>query len=135
MHASPQATLGRSLLDALGPDDLDALAERLAPRLRAMMGDAEPERVSRPLSPHEAAERARTHPETIRRAVRSGALPASRAGRSIRVDPADLDTWLNRPPSQRAEPVARRAPARRSHRRPLGDALAQLDAKRCEKAS
>ncbi len=43
-------------------------------------------------------QRAGAHPETIRRAVRSGTPPASRVGRSLRIDFRELEAWLNRSP-------------------------------------
>ena len=80
------------------------------------------------LSCTQAARRAQCHVETIRRAVARGALSASRAGRSLRIAPSDLDDWLrmsarapNRPPTQR--PARRRA----GSSSPMHDALALLE--------
>jgi excisionase family DNA binding protein len=37
-------------------------------------------------------------PRMIRGAIESGELPASRLGKSIRIDVADLDAWLKSQP-------------------------------------
>ncbi|MGC9222267.1 MAG: helix-turn-helix domain-containing protein, partial [Solirubrobacteraceae bacterium] len=85
--------LGRSLIGQLDAADL----ELLATRLRELAPLPRPVSESRPLlTPAEAAARATVHVETIRRAVRSGALKARRAGRATRIDPEDLAAWLTR---------------------------------------
>jgi excisionase family DNA binding protein len=43
----------------------------------------------------EAAALLRCHPETIRRAVRTGELPATRLGyRTLRIQRVDLESWV-----------------------------------------
>lgn len=127
--------LARALLDDLDPGTLDRLAEALWPGLAARL-DARPvEAPERLLSCAEAAQRAGVCDETIRRAVRRGKLPAGRAGRSLRIDPADLAAWLTvgeRPPKP---PVPRSRARHPRAGRPLGDALASLDTQRSEMIS
>ena len=114
--------LGQALLDSLDEDDLAELAYRLAPFL--------PLRLERPktlpeetmLTCGQAAQRAGTHVETIRRAVRSGALHAGRAGRSPRIAPADLDRWMHRGERNTGKPRSR-ASRSTTKRRTLADAL------------
>ena len=55
------------------------------------------------VSVQQAANLAAVHHFTIRRAVWSGALPASRIGKVIRIAPQDLEAWL------RAKPAAKPA--------------------------
>ncbi len=119
--------LGRALLDALDEDDLDTLAERLIPRLAPRLASAKPVDVADAmLTCAEAAQRAGTHVETVRRAVRSGALRAGRAGRSPRIAPADLDAWLRG--SGRDQPAPRsRTPRPTGERHPLADALRSME--------
>ena len=109
-----------ALLDELDEQALDRLAELLGPRLEALtkMRTTTPAGVL--LSCSQAATRAGVHVETIRRAVRSGALKVrGRVGKQPRIAPADLDKWLatgmrgesmaprprRRPPSQRSQPL------------------------------
>jgi excisionase family DNA binding protein len=117
--------LGTAWVAQLDADDLAALAARLAPYLPT---SSEPAPVEPLLTVAQAAARASMCAETVRRAVRSGALPAARAGRSLRVRPDDLDAWLRR--SERPQ-TAPQTPVRRARsrakRRPLGAALAALD--------
>lgn len=119
--------LGRALLDSLDADDLDALAERIAPHLAPRLVPAEPFEEEVMLTCMQAAQRPGTHVETIRRAVRSGALRSGRVGRSARIVPADLDAWLG---SSQRPSHTRRSPAPRStrKRRTLGDALRSAEA-------
>lgn len=78
----------------------------------------------------EAAERARVHPETIRRAARQGKLPALRAGRKLRIWARDLDRWLCHQEPQLAGLRPDRQRRRRATRGPMRDALARLDSSR-----
>ncbi|MBV8940549.1 MAG: helix-turn-helix domain-containing protein [Solirubrobacterales bacterium] len=114
-------------LNGADPDMLAALRERLAlrPEKEVTLADNSAEPL---LTCSEAAERARVHIETIRRAVRRGELPASRAGRCLRIAVRDLEAWLKAPKAQQqsASLVRRRAPSSRA-RRPLATALAALD--------
>ena len=97
----------------LSPSELRGLADALRPYLQT-----EPAAL---LTPREAAQRAGVHVETVRRAVRSGALPASHAGRVVRIEPGDLDAWLG----GTQQPYRARTRRRRSSapRGPLADAL------------
>jgi excisionase family DNA binding protein len=110
----------------LDPASLDRLADLVAERLasrRSTRAEHEPL-----LTVAQAAERAGCHAETIRRAARSGALPASRVGRAVRIDPADLAEWLSEPHGARQTPVRRPRAARpRGRRNPMRDALARLE--------
>jgi excisionase family DNA binding protein len=118
--------LGHALLGALDRDDLVALAGLLAPFLRG----AEPCAAESMLTCSQAAQRAVVHAETIRRAVRSGALPASKVGRSLRIAPTDFDAWLSRPDAPTTQPPGRRPQTgrRRTARgRPLANALANMN--------
>ncbi|MGI8712388.1 MAG: helix-turn-helix domain-containing protein [Solirubrobacteraceae bacterium] len=120
--------LWRGLLTAADPDDLAELAKLLSPLL-------EPER--REVSPavmltcSQAAQRAGTHVETIRRAVRSGALPAGRVGRSLRIAPSHIDAWLSgdrcRVSAPRPLDRGPRAGRSRAARRPLADTFASME--------
>ena len=119
--------LGRALLDALDEDDLAELAERLAPLVTPRLAPAKPvEAAEVMLTCSEAALRTGTHVETIRRAVRSGALRAGTAGRSARIAPADLGAWLrgSAPDGRTSRP---RAPQPTGKRRPLADALRSVE--------
>lgn len=114
-------------LDDLDPATLalDALTDliwaRILTRLDAQVVEA-PERL---LTAAEVAGRAAVNIETVYRAGRSRALRAGRAGRALRIDPADLSAWLSagERPTRAPRPRARRSRAGR----PLGDALASLD--------
>ena len=46
------------------------------------------------LSVEDVAGKVSVHPETIRRLIRAGELPASMVGSSYRIAPADLDAYL-----------------------------------------
>jgi excisionase family DNA binding protein len=114
------------LLDALADRLTDRVAQRVAEVLSQRVADSSaPERL---LSCAEAAERAGVHVETIRRAVRSGALRAVCAGRALRIAAADLDAWLTRNNEPPVRPSLRlRAQRPGGLRRPLADALAALE--------
>lgn len=127
--------MGDELLDALAERLTEPVAQRVAELLAQRAGDAPHVGVGdeRLLSCSEAAEHAGVHVETIRRAVRSGALPAASAGRAVRIAPADLAAWLGRDrrrivAGSRSRP---RTVARAASRRPLADALAHSDANMC----
>jgi excisionase family DNA binding protein len=91
------------LLDGLTDEQLDVLAARLAPRLRA-----ERELAGRLLSPAEAAARLGIHPKTLTRAAREGRVPgARRVGRGWRFDPSLLDLLPVARPSVRPSPPRR----------------------------
>jgi len=113
--------IARALIDDLDDDTLDHLAELLAPRILARFEPA-PVEPADLLTCAEAAAQAHVHVETIRRAARSGALPAARAGRTVRIAPADLSAWLQdaQTPVSVSRPRARRSKGGRT----LADALA-----------
>lgn len=85
--------VARLLPLALDEDALAALADRLRPLIAT---DAVAPSAAEPLmTTSEAAELARVNVETIRRAVRSGALPAAAMiGRSPRISALALEQWL-----------------------------------------
>jgi excisionase family DNA binding protein len=117
--------LGRALVDSLGSDNLAELAERLMPFMGSPEEDGEALPVEVMLTCSQAAQRAGTDVETIRRAIRSGALCAGRAGRSPRIAPADLDAWLAG--SERgARPVPSRPRRAQRSRSVAADAFASL---------
>jgi len=78
-------------LDELGPQTLDRLADLVAARLveRPAAG-AEPL-----LSTAEVARVAKVHPETVRRAIKAGALSTvGYVGNRPRMRRADVDEWI-----------------------------------------
>jgi len=124
--------LWRGLLNGADLDDLAELARLLSPLL------PEPERqevsaagAEAMLTCSQAAQRAGAHAETIRRAVRSGALSAGRVGRSLRIAPSHLDAWLSgdRRRTSARQPADRRPRDGRpsAARRPLADAFASME--------
>ncbi len=124
--------LWRGLLKAADLDDLAELAKLLSPLLL----EPEREEVSAAggevmLTCSQAAQRTGTHVETIRRAVRSGALPAGRVGRSLRIAPSHLDAWLSGDRRRVSPPqpidCGPRAGRSRAARRPLADAFASME--------
>jgi excisionase family DNA binding protein len=121
--------LAAALLAELDDQALDELAALLAPRLAQLATPVEDRAADELLTAAEAAGRAKAHVETIRRAVRSGDLPAQRIGRALRIAAGDLDRWLTG-----AEPVRTvgrpRSRPRSSNRRPLAGALSNLDTRR-----
>ena len=78
-------------LDDLGPQTIDRLAELVAERLlEQRAAGAEPL-----LSTREAARVASVHPETVRRAIKAGALStAGYVGNRPRMRRADVDAWV-----------------------------------------
>jgi excisionase family DNA binding protein len=120
------SALGAALIDDLDNDDLARLAARLRPFLGdpAAADDRPPEQL---LTAAEAAQRARCSVETIRRAVRSGALPSRSVGRAIRIAGEDLDGWLAHPRGERQRPSRATRNRGTPARRPLADALARLE--------
>jgi excisionase family DNA binding protein len=121
-------TLAKALLEELDDEALDALAMKLAPRLVGLISAAEKQ--SWPdglLTCGQAAQRVNVHVETVRRAVRSGALAAGRVGRSPRIAVTDLDAWLATRP-RRGTGARAGTRGATAGRRPLTEALANLDA-------
>jgi excisionase family DNA binding protein len=127
IRALATVTLDASALGELGPQTMDRLADLVAARLaeRQAAGD-EPF-----LTATEAARVVDAHPETVRRAIRSGALEvAGYVGQSPRLRRADLDAWIadrNRSGAtrvgMRAGLAPRRARANAGADRVLGNAL------------
>jgi excisionase family DNA binding protein len=72
------------------------MREELPEALAALMATAAPEPApeSRYLTPQEAAARCGVSEKTIRTWVQRGKLPASRAGRLLRIDRRDLEDYL-----------------------------------------
>ena len=71
-------------------DEIDALAETLAPKLVDLIVRRLEERPEWAMSIPEAAAWARVEPHVIRRAIADGRLPCLRIGRSVRIRRADL---------------------------------------------
>ncbi len=118
-------------LDELGPQTLDRLAELVAARLiEQRTAGAEPL-----LTTSEAAKAAGVHPETVRRAIKAGALrTVGYVGNRPRICRVDVDEWVaGGAPSIDAlvtDGVVRRRPPRLRrpgpHPRRLGEALSSL---------
>jgi excisionase family DNA binding protein len=84
--------MAHALPQALNDVALATLAARLVPYLPQRTDSETGDRL---LTTKEAAERARVHVETIRRAIRSGELAvAGRVGRSARLRAVEIDRWL-----------------------------------------
>jgi excisionase family DNA binding protein len=124
----PIRTLATVMLDAraldeLGPETTDRLADLVEARL--VQRRAAGEEVL--LTPTAAAEIADVHPETMLRAIRSGAIEvAGYVGARARLRRAAVDAWVAG--GRRLDPVVRAARVvahrgRGSHPRVLRDAL------------
>ena len=125
--ARATVTLDAQALDQLAPATLDRLADIVAGRLAERRREAE----APLLTVAEAAGVAGVHPETVRRAIRSGALRAAGyAGRRPRLRRHDVEQWLTEPAPARAAAHGSMRSARRVVRagaRPvLGQALAAI---------
>jgi excisionase family DNA binding protein len=130
IRALATVTLDARALDELGPETIDRLAELVAERLlEQRAAGAEPL-----LSTSEVARVARVHPETVRRAIKAGALrTAGYVGNRPRMCRADVDAWVaGGAPAIDAlvtDGVARRRPPRLRRSGPprrLGEALSSL---------
>jgi excisionase family DNA binding protein len=116
-------------LDELGPQTMDRLAELVAERLiEQRAAGAEPL-----LSTAEVARVAGVHPETVRRAIKAGALrTVGYVGNRPRMRRADVDAWVaGSAPAFDAlvtDAVRRRPPRLRRPGPPrrLGEALSSL---------
>jgi excisionase family DNA binding protein len=123
IRAVATVTLDARALDELGPETMDRLAELVEARL--VERRAAGEEVL--LTPTSAAEIAGVHPETLRRAIRSGAIEvAGYVGNRARVRRAAVDAWVTS--GRRLDPVVRASRVaavrgRGSHPRVLRDAL------------
>lgn len=128
--ARATVTLDARALDELGPATIDRLADLVANRLAERRAAGELPL----LTVAQAAELAGVHPETVRRAIRSGDLEAAGyAGKRPRLRREDVERWLHASadsaPLRRATPAVVRAPrrvARADRRQVLGDALQAL---------
>ena len=101
------------------PDALDQLAAALAPRLAVMVADAT---TAGALTTGQAARRAGLHDRTIRRALAARTLRGQTVAGRWRVDPDDLDAWL-----ERGAPTST-VPAHAAGRARSGTTLAGVDA-------
>lgn len=125
--AGSMSDLGRSFLSQLDDEDREAFRDWLGPAVPppalGLVPNVEPRRM---LTAVDASDCVGVHVETIRRAVRAGALRAVRAGRSVRIDPDDLAAWLT---TSHAVGAAEELPRRRHgrSRSPMTDALSRLD--------
>jgi excisionase family DNA binding protein len=128
VRALATVTFDAAALESLGPEALEQLADLVAARLaeRRATGDAL-------LSCAEAGRLAGVHPETVRRAVRSGALEvAGYVGSRPRLRAAAVEGWIAegiRP--GRSMPALDHRPrgggrGRSPGRRVLGEALREL---------
>ena len=91
IRALATVTLDAGALEALGPRTMDRLADLVAERLaqRRALGDLPF------LTAQEAGRVAGVHPETVRRAIRSGALPvAGYVGQRPRLRREDVNAWV-----------------------------------------
>lgn len=130
IRALATVTLDAQALDELGPRTLDRLADLVAQRLadRRAAGEAPL------LTTGDVAEIAGVHPDTVRRAVKTGALNiVGYVGQRPRMRREDVEAWIagNDPPESAASapqrPQSGRGRSRRqSYPRPLGDVIKTL---------
>src|SRR4051812_30396139 len=91
IRALATVTLDARALDELGPETIDRLAELVEARLAERRTAGEEVL----LTSAAAAEIAGAHAETVRRAIRSGAIEvAGYVGRSPRVRRSAVDAWV-----------------------------------------
>src|SRR3954471_14235825 len=126
IRALATVTLDAQALDELGPQTLDRLADLVVQRLeqRRAAGEAPL------LNTADVAEIAGVHADTVRRAIRSGALKvAGYVGQRPRMRREDVDAWIagNAAPwtaDEQPRPATRRRTTRTTgYPRVLGDAL------------
>lgn len=130
IRALATVTLDARALDELGPATIDRLADLVAARLAERRAAGEEPL----LSVREAAEVAGAHPETVRKAIRRGALQvAGYLGQRPRLRRGDVDEWVasGRPAGADAPIRIGGAPrpgraVRGARARVLGDALRAL---------
>ena len=102
IRALATVTLDARALDGLGPETIDRLAELVEARLVERRAAGE----EALLTPTAAAEIAGVHPETMRRAIRSGAIEvAGYMGARARLRRAAIDAWVAE--GRRLDPVVR----------------------------
>ncbi len=124
IRALATVTLDARALDELGPETIDRLADLVEARLVTRRAAGEEPL----LSAAAAAELVGVAPETIRRAIRSGAIDvAGYVGARPRVRRAEVEAWVARgqrpAPMVSAARVARPGFRPRPRRRVLGDAI------------
>lgn len=121
MMAESRGSLAGALVDQLLADP--AALRRLGEALRAIP-TVEAPTVLEPafLGVAEAARMAGCHPQTVRRAIRSGALDAGRCGRGWRIRPAAVEAWLRA--GSPAPAGSATAPRPRSRRKASAGAMA-----------
>lgn len=123
VRALATVTLDARALDDLGPEAIDRLADLVEARLMKRRAAGE----ELLLTPTAAAEIAGVHPETLRRAIRSGSIEvAGYVGARPRLRRAAVDAWVAG--GRRLDPVvqAARVAAHRgrgAHPRVLREAL------------
>jgi excisionase family DNA binding protein len=123
IRALATVTLDAGAIDQLGSATIDRLADLVEARLAERRAAGEEVL----LTPRAAAEIAGVHPETMRRAIRSGAIEvAGYVGARARLRRAAVDAWVAG--GRRLDPVVRAARVvahrgRGSHPRVLRDAL------------
>jgi excisionase family DNA binding protein len=104
IRAVATVTLDARALDELGPETIDRLADLVEARLVQRRAAGE----EALLTATAAAEIAGVHPETMRRAIRSGAIEvAGYVGARARLRRADVDAWIAG--GRRLDPVVRAA--------------------------
>jgi excisionase family DNA binding protein len=127
IEALATVTLDALTLERLGPQTLDRLADLVEARLMLRRAAGEEPL----LSARAAGELAGVSVDTVRRAIRSGALPAAGyVGGRPRVRRAEVEAWValgQRPAMVVSDARAARPGFRpRARRRVLGDALDEL---------
>ena len=127
IRALATVTLDARTLESLGPQTLDRLAEMVEARLIERRAGGE----GPLLSAAAAAELVGVSADTVRRAIRSGALPAAGyVGCRPRLRREDVVGWVargQRPPAPQSDDRLSRPGSRpRARRRVLRDALDEL---------
>ncbi len=111
------SSLWNSLLAQADADDRAALASAVAAGLRQQLEANNGTDAGVMLPPAEVALRCGVHVETVRRAIRSGQLPAVKIGSRLRVNRDDLARWGDRsndPGLVLATPLRRRLSRRQA---------------------
>jgi excisionase family DNA binding protein len=114
------SALARALLDDLDPEDLAALAQRLAPYLPTTLPPATPA----VYSPATLAAELGITARAVRAAIERGDLAARRSGRGYVIGAEAVAAWAS------SSPTRRRRPRRPAPHRTLRDALSELDDRR-----
>jgi excisionase family DNA binding protein len=125
VRALATVTLDARALDELGPETIDRLADLVEARLVKRRAAGE----ERLLTASAAAEIVGVHAETVRRAIRAGAIEAAGyVGGRPRVRRAAVEAWVARgeaPAPASTPPRVARGRRRRAYPRVLGEALRQ----------